>query len=82
MSLEWEAEAWEATKAWYKRGDKPHTNRNKENHNPVRDRGGQLPCASRCSLIVKMTQSSDANLTGRAGPREIKQKVSPSGTRL
>jgi len=41
MSPEWEAEAWEATKARCKRGDNPHTNRNTDNHNPVRDRGGQ-----------------------------------------
>ena len=81
MSPEWEAEAWEATKARCKRGDNPHTNRNKDNHNPVRDRGGQSPRASRCSLIVKTTRSLDASSTFRAS-KEIKQKVSPSGTRL
>ena len=78
----WEAEAWEATRARCKRGDNPRTNRNKDNHNPVRDRRGQSPRTSRCSLIIKTTRSSDATSTGRAGSKEIKQKVLPSGTRL
>ena len=59
MSPEWEAEAWEATKAWYKRGDKPHTNRNKENHNPVRDRGGAI------AMRIKMlTNCQDDTVIG------------------